>query len=166
MAGAPSSPLAHGSANESLAVVFRPSKELMNAARPLADRRLSLRVLELITVVPLVLLVAQSFRAAPEEFLDWRILVWAAACGIVDLLPVRGSSDMGFSLSFPIGLAAALIYPPAVVAVIAFLGAADMREFKRELPPLKALYIRGQIAWSVALESQVFHEVASLDSPW
>jgi diguanylate cyclase (GGDEF)-like protein len=52
------------------------------------------------------------------------------------------------------------------VAVIAFLGAADTREFRRELPPLKALYIRGQIAWSVALESAVFHAVASLDAPW
>ena len=131
-----------------------------------ADRPVSLRVLELITVVPLALFVAEAFHTAPDEFLDWRILVWAAACAIVDLLPVRGSSDLGFSLSFPIGLAAALIYPPAVAAVIAFLGAADMREIRRELPLLKALYIRGQIAWSVALESLVFHGLASLDAPW
>src|SRR5207245_6358735 len=63
-------------------------------------------------------------------------------------------------------LSAALVYPPAAAAVIAFLGAADMREFRRELPPLKALYIRGQIAWSVALESAVFHHISSLHAHW
>jgi diguanylate cyclase (GGDEF)-like protein len=107
-----------------------------------------------------------DFRSDPADFLDWRILIWAAAITIVDLLPVQGSADMAFSLSFPIELSAALVYPPPVAALIAFVGTADKREVKRELPLMKALYIRAQIAWSVALESMIFHDLASLHSRW
>jgi diguanylate cyclase (GGDEF)-like protein len=103
-----------------------------------------------------------SFLQDPELFLDWRLLVWIGAIAIVDLLPVQGSADTSFSLSFPIELSAALVFPPPVVALITLLGAADNREFKREIGPLKALYNRGQIAWSVALESYVFHQFADL----
>ena len=122
-----------------------------------------LRAYELIVVVPLLVWLVASFLQDPSPFRDWRILVWAAAIAVVDLLPVRGSSEMAFSLSFPIELSAALTHIPAVAALIALLGAADRREVRGELPPLKALYIRGQIAWSVAVESAVFHSMASLD---
>ena len=105
-----------------------------------------------------------SFIQDPGLFLDWRLLVWIGAIAIVDLLPVQGSADTSFSLSFPIELSAALVYPPPVVALITLLGAADNRELKREIGPLKALYNRGQIAWSVALESYVFHQFADLET--
>jgi diguanylate cyclase (GGDEF)-like protein len=86
---------------------------------------------------------------------------------VVDLLPLEGAGSLSFSLSFPIELAAALVYPPATAALIPLLGAADVRELRRETPPLKALYNRSQIALSVAVESHIFHELASLDgSPW
>jgi diguanylate cyclase (GGDEF)-like protein len=129
-------------------------------------RGAKLRASELLIVLPLFLWLG-TMLSHNREFLDWRIIVWAAAVAIVDLLPIQGSSEMAFSLSFPIELSAALVFSPAVAAMIAFLGAADRRELRRELPPLKALYIRGQIAWSVALESAVFHQLASLEqSRW
>ncbi len=132
-----------------------------DGARPVRPARL--RIFEAIVVVPLLLWLIASFLQDPSPFKDWRILVWAAAIAIVDLLPVRGSSQMAFSLSFPIELSAALTHIPPVAALIALLGAADRRELRGDLPPLKALYIRGQIAWSVAVESAVFHSMASLD---
>ena len=55
-----------------------------------------------------------------------------------------------FSLSFPLELSVALLYPPPVAALIALLGSADLRELRGEIPPLKALCIRAQIA-AVAL---------------
>jgi diguanylate cyclase (GGDEF)-like protein len=129
-------------------------------------RGAKLRIYELLVIVPLVAWIATVYSSEHQQFLNWRILVWAAAIAAVDLMPVLGSGEMAFSLSFPIELSAALVYPPAAAAVIAFLGAADKREFRRELPPLKALYIRGQIAWSVALESAVFHHITSLHAHW
>jgi diguanylate cyclase (GGDEF)-like protein len=125
-------------------------------------RSTSLRLFELLTVLPLFVWVGWVVLANPGEFADWKILVWAFAVAAVDMLPVQGSAEMAFSLSFPIELSAALVYAPPVAAAIAFLGAIDKREFRRELPPMKALYIRGQIAWSVALESVVFHRLTSL----
>jgi diguanylate cyclase (GGDEF)-like protein len=130
-------------------------------------RSWQLRLFEALTVLPLFAWVGWVVLVNPGEFADWKILVWAIAVAAVDLLPVQGSSEMAFSLSFPIELSAALVYSPPVAAAIAFLGAIDKREFRRELPPMKALYIRGQIAWSVALESVVFHSLASLHgTPW
>src|SRR5687768_2357284 len=137
------------------------------AARVPPGRTRPLRFLEASIVVPLLVWLAFEFQLGPNEFLDWRILVWVLAIAAVDLLPLEGEGDLAFSLSFPIELSAALVYSPPVAALIALLGAADKRELRRELPPLKALYIRGQIALSVAVESQMFHQLASLDeSPW
>ena len=118
---------------------------------------------ELAVSAPLLAWIGLAFTADPKAFLDWRILVWAIAIAIVDLLPIQGSSGVAFSLSFPIELSAALVYPPPVAALITFVGAADRRELRRELPPLKAIYIRSQVAWSVAVESLVFHHFASLE---
>ncbi|MEO8477232.1 MAG: EAL domain-containing protein [Actinomycetota bacterium] len=130
------------------------------------SRSRTIRGFELLISLPLLLWLVVDFRADPADFLDWRILVWAAAITFVDLLPVQGSADMAFSLSFPIELSAALVYPPPVAALIAVAGTGDKREIKRELPLMKALYIRAQIAWSVALESMIFHQFATLHSRW
>jgi len=126
-------------------------------------RTARLRVFELIIVVPFFLWLGEAFVVNHAEFMDWRILIWAIAVAAVDLLPLQGASEMAFSLSFPIELSAALVYSPEVAAVIAFLGTADVREFRRELPPLKAIYVRSQIALSVALESAVFHRLTTLE---
>jgi hypothetical protein len=129
-------------------------------------RAAAIKLFELLAVLPLLLWIGAVVFANPNEFADWRILVWATAIAVVDLLPLQNSTDMAFSLSFPIELSAALVYVPPVAAAIAFLGAVDKREFHRELPVMKALYIRAQIAWSVALESLVFHRLTSLEGPW
>ncbi len=93
----------------------------------------------------------------PEEFKDPQILIWIAAIAAVDLMPVPTTmSSVAFSLSFPIELSVALLYPPPVAALIALLGSSDQREFRGQLPILKALFIRAQIAGAVICESLVF----------
>jgi diguanylate cyclase (GGDEF)-like protein len=123
--------------------------------------------MEALIAVPLLAWLWLAFQLDPDSFLDWRILIWMAVIAAVDLVPLQADSGLSFSLSFPIELSAALLYPPPVAALITLLGAADDRELRLELPPLKALYGRSQIAWSVALESLVFHQIASLEtSSW
>jgi diguanylate cyclase (GGDEF)-like protein len=135
----------------------------MDSAETVRDRRSpAIRLFEVLTVLPLFLWIGAVAMANPAEFAYCKILVWAAAIAAVDLLPIQSSSEMAFSLSFPIELSAALVYVPPVAGAIAFLGAVDKREFHRELPPMKAMYIRAQIAWSVALESLVFHHLTTL----
>ncbi|MEP6758705.1 MAG: EAL domain-containing protein [Actinomycetota bacterium] len=120
-------------------------------------RSLALRFYELAVAIPIVAYVVLSMRHHPEQFQDWQILIWIAAIAAVDLMPVPTTMDsVAFSLSFPIELSVALIYPVPVAAFIALVGAGDKREFRGELPFLKALFIRAQIAGAVICESVVF----------
>ena len=125
---------------------------------PVAPQRtLALRLYELAVSLPIVAFIAVSMQNTPDAFKDPQILIWIAAIAAVDLMPVPTTmSSVAFSLSFPIELSVALLYPPPVAALIALLGSSDQREFRGQLPFLKALFIRAQIAGAVICESLVF----------
>ena len=138
----------------------RPTNDLREGRRPL------LRAYELFVTVPLLAYIALEFARDPDPFSDWRILVWIAAIMIVDLMPVPMASSFDFSLSFPLELSVAILYPPPVAALIVFLGSADIREFRGQLAPLTALFVRSQIAMAVLAESEVFRGLADLQDGW
>ncbi len=122
-----------------------------------ASRTMLLRLYELVVTVPILVFIGMAAWRDPSGFADWEILVWIAAIAIVDLMPVPTTmSSVAFSLSFPIELSVALIYPVPIAALIALVGSTDRREFHGELPLLKALFIRAQIAGAVICESLVF----------
>jgi len=125
-----------------------------------------IRFYELLVSVPVVAYLIWSVWTDPQMFTDWYVFAWAAAVMVAELLPVPTNVSMGFSLSFPLQLAVALVYPVPVAAFVAFLGTSDMRELRRQIPLNKALFNRAQIAASVAAESLLFHADASLHSPW
>jgi signal transduction histidine kinase len=54
-------------------------------------------------------------------------------------------------------LAAAFVFPPYVVGLLAFLGSMDMREVRREIPVSRALFNRSNVAVSVMAASLLFH---------
>ncbi|MBA3689964.1 MAG: EAL domain-containing protein [Actinobacteria bacterium] len=117
--------------------------------------------------LPLIAWIILSYARDPLEFGTPLFLVWIAAIAVVDLMPVPTSLELNFSLSFPLQLAVALIYPPPVAAAIALLGTSDKRELRRELPLAKSLFIRAQIALSVLVEGLVFHRIAvDLKANW
>ena len=131
------------------------------------ERRTSTRIYELAVSLPLVVWLAIEFVRDPLQFGDPMLLVWIVAIAVVDLMPVPTSVELNFSLSFPLQLAVALIYPPPVAAAIALLGTSDTRELNKELPLAKSLFIRGQIAISVLAEGIVFHWLAvDLQANW
>jgi signal transduction histidine kinase len=70
------------------------------------------------------------------------------------------------ALSLPIVLAAAFVYPPEVVASIAFLGSSDLRELRREISIGHSLFNRSQVAVSAAAASVVFHTIDKDLSTW
>jgi diguanylate cyclase (GGDEF)-like protein len=129
-------------------------------------RRTVTKVYELLVVVPILAWFAYEIHTDPSQFMDARLVMWVAAITVVDLLPVPTAVQLRFSLSFPLQLAVALIYPAPVAGLVALLGTSDPRELRRELPLAKALFIRAQIAASVIAEGWMFHRMASLESPW
>ncbi|MCD6020346.1 MAG: hypothetical protein K0R20_56 [Actinomycetia bacterium] len=133
-------------------------------------RRSLLRAYELLVTVPLLAFLAFEIMHDPSAFTSWRtllpILVWIAAIIVVDLMPVPMAMSFDFSLSFPLELSVALLYPPPIAALIVLLGSADVREFRRQVPPLTAVFVRAQIALAVLAESQVFRGLADLHASW
>jgi diguanylate cyclase (GGDEF)-like protein len=136
-----------------------------DATPPRRPRTWSIKIYELVVSVPIVVWIAYSLATDPSQLShpapSWQIFLWIAAIAAVDLMPVPTTmSSVAFSLSFPIELSVALLYFPPVAALIALLGSSDAREFRGELPPLKALFIRAQIAGAVICESLVFKHFA------
>jgi diguanylate cyclase (GGDEF)-like protein len=129
-------------------------------------RRPALRAYELLVTIPLLCFLAFEVYHHPAAFTDWRILVWIAAIMVVDLMPVPMAMSFDFSLSFPLELSVALLYPPPVAALIVLVGSADIRELRRKLSPLTAVFVRAQIALAVLAESRVFQGLADLSDHW
>ncbi|HEX9236988.1 MAG TPA: ATP-binding protein [Actinomycetota bacterium] len=116
-------------------------------------------------VVPLLAWLGKEIADDPGRFLRSDHLVWILVIGLVDLMPVQAVGGLQLTLSFPLGLAVAILYPPPVAALIAFLGAFDGREFRRETTVGKALFTRGEIAITILVESFLFHWLGSVGSP-
>ncbi|HSL10471.1 MAG TPA: EAL domain-containing protein [Actinomycetota bacterium] len=131
----------------------------------LHDRRLHIRLFEAVIALPTIVWLVWEAYQDPTlwQTEQWSILLWVAAVAAAELLPVPTNVSMGFSLSFPLELSAAVLFPIPVAASIAFLGSGDAREFRRQIPPLKALFVRAQIALAVAAESWVFHQITTID---
>jgi diguanylate cyclase (GGDEF)-like protein len=120
------------------------------------DRSTKIRLYELAITIPVVAYLVWQILSDPQPFTEWQLYVWAAAVAVAELLPVPTNVSMRFSLSFPLELSAAILFPTPAAAAIAFLGSADPREFRAEVPPLKALFVRAQIALCVVAESLIF----------
>lgn len=94
------------------------------------------------------------------------ILFFTAAVAIVDLIPVPGWGGLQLSLSFPILLGVAIIYPANIAALVAFVGSFDPREFSREVSLLKAIWNRSQMALSILAAGALFHRITDASGPW
>jgi signal transduction histidine kinase len=120
---------------------------------------------QLAVIGPLLAWVASEVGRDPGRFLHLDILIWVLLIGVVDLMPVPAVGGLQLTLSFPFGLAVAILYAPPVAAVIALIGAFDRREFQRRLTVSKAIFIRAEIAITILVESRMFHSLGSIQSP-
>jgi diguanylate cyclase (GGDEF)-like protein len=146
--------------------VAKPQNDEPQPRSETSGRPWQLRLYEAAVSLPVVAMIGYWMLRNPQQFSDWKILVWMAAIATVDLLPVPTTvSSVAFSLSFPLELSVAMIYATPVAGLIAIVGASDPRELRLNLPFMKALFIRGQIAITVMFESFVFHKIAILRDP-
>ncbi len=134
---------------------------------PVDDRaRRRANLLQLLAVVLVLTWLAFEAWRVPKGSFNLAALFFVAAAAIVDLIPVPAWGGMALSLSFPILLGVAMLYPPATAGLIALIGYADPREFRREIPVLRALWNRSQMAASIILGSAVFMRLARPTSAW
>jgi signal transduction histidine kinase len=98
--------------------------------------------------------------------IDGAAIFFLAAAFVVDLIPVPAWGGMQLSLSFPVLLGVAMLYPPAVAGAIGFLSYADPREFRREVPLLRGLWNRSQMAAATIAGSWTFHLIAEPTAGW
>ena len=119
-----------------------------------------LRVLELsfslvviATLLWQVLSNKDGFVASLSHLIPWLIVVV-----IADLMPVPIWGSVELMMSFPVLLASALVFPPYVAGSLSFAGTLDLREFRREISPLRDLYNRSNVTASVMAASWMFHQ--------
>ena len=127
-------------------------------------RTRAVKIYEIAVSVPVIVIIAWSLFLDPSVLQSsphpWQIFVWIIAIAAVDLMPVpTAMSSVAFSLSFPIELSVAMLFPVPVAGLIALLGTSDNREFRGELPFFKGLFIRTQVAAAALCESIVFHRL-------
>lgn len=121
---------------------------------------------QLLVVVPAVTYLAASLLGNDRPDFEWPVLWFLVAVAVVDLIPVPGWGGLQLSLSFPLLLGVAIIFPPPVATLIAFVGSMDPRELRREVSVLRALFNRSQMALSILAASLLFGAVATRSSDW
>src|SRR5262245_39597905 len=94
------------------------------------------------------------------------LVAWVLACLLADLMYVRIGRSITLSMSLPVVLAAAILFPPGTTALIAFLGSLDPREVQGKLSIERSLFNRSQVAISGAIASVTIHLVGPGISDW
>ena len=138
------------------------------AARKKRDRLpLRERVFEASVVIPTVLALGWASSKALSQLgvnEQRQLVVWIVLTASVELVPVPLWRGTIISMGFPLLMAVAFLYPPAVAGSAAFLAASDPREFRREVSLLQSLFNRSCIALAVWAAGGVFHAlITTLD---
>jgi signal transduction histidine kinase len=111
-----------------------------------------------ILAVLLTALLASSADSVTAVVVSYwpEILFWVTAVALINLIPVR-VHDLFFTLDAPLILAVALLYPPAVAALVGLVATTDLRELRGQIEPSYALFNRLHTSITVYLASSTFH---------
>ena len=127
------------------------------------DRPPLLLAFELLVIVPtLVTGTLLTWRGSAE--FPAGLILWALLVAAVELLPVPAWRGLHLSVGFPLLMVVGMLYDPIAAGVVAFVGASDPREFRREVDLLRAVFNRSQVALSVFVASAVFHSMANIET--
>jgi len=94
---------------------------------------------------------ARVSEASAQEFAIWVIAALAS-----DLMLVRVGRGVTLSMSLPVTLAAALLFPPAIAAAIAFIGCLDPNELRGRSSLARIIFNRSQVAVATAAAALVY----------
>jgi signal transduction histidine kinase len=113
----------------------------------------ALAVIGLNSVVLVIAGVHVPEHSAPNtvELLSWSLLV-----ALAGLVPLGSGRSPSLAMDLPILLAAAYALGPFAAGLVALVGAFDIRELRREISLMRALWNRSQTSLSVVCASVVF----------
>jgi signal transduction histidine kinase len=114
-------------------------------------------------VVLLIAYQEQIASAIPTLWMD--LLFWTLLILVVNLISFE-MDPLQFTLDMPLLLTVAILYPPAVAALVALVGSTDIREFNRGVSLPRAVYNRSQIALSVFVSGLVFGSISHGMERW
>ena len=103
--------------------------------------------------------IALALIADPFELADPKLLAWLAVIVAIELLQIPTWGGAQFAVSDPLLIALAIGHSPLVVVAVAFVGACDPREFRREVTFQKAIWNRSQLALSLGLGCLVLQAI-------
>jgi signal transduction histidine kinase len=143
------------------------TRELPRRSRAPSDP-LPLRAFAVACVVPVIVFLAWSLAAEPQAFIARmpEIVPWLVVVAIADMRPLPLWGSLEVALSFPVLLAAALVFPSPVACFLGLIGPLDRREIRREIPLLRALLNRSVIALSVLSASLTFRALGGDLTNW
>jgi signal transduction histidine kinase len=91
------------------------------------------------------------------------LAAWVVLVATAGLAPLGRESGPRLAMDLPLLLAAAFSFDPFSAGLIAFAGAADIREFRREISVFRAVWNRAQTCLSVMAASATFSALGALD---
>jgi signal transduction histidine kinase len=94
------------------------------------------------------------------------VALWICIGVAADLMFVRVGRGLTLSMSLPVALAAALLFPVAAAAGIAFLGCLDPMELRGESSISRAVFNRCQVALATSAAAVVFHVLRVAPTDW
>jgi signal transduction histidine kinase len=124
--------------------------------------------LEWSVVIPVGVLLGASVASTWRDFQNevLRLGAWVPIVFTADLMPVTLWGSIELTMSLPILLAAAFVFPPPLAGLLGYAGTLDVREFRREITILRGFFNRSQIALSVFAASLVFQDLGGSVGNW
>jgi signal transduction histidine kinase len=114
-----------------------------------------------IVVLTAILLVAAGLaftRSTP----GLALLAWVVLVAVAGVIPVGSGRGPRLAMDLPVLLAAAFTFDPFTAGLIALAGSVDIRELRREITIIRALWNRSQTALSVMAASLTFVALGDL----
>ncbi len=137
-------------------------------SRAPAQEPLRLKLLEWsgISVALCLLLTALlgSWSVFQTELLD--LVAWLPLVALADVMPVNLWDSVHLTMSLPVLLAAGIVFSPLSAGVLGFVGTIDLREFSREIGPLRGFFNRSNVGMSVLAASWIFHRLGGRVDRW
>ncbi len=141
-----------------------PLEAEMRPRRP--PERFGFRVMSIAVFLAAAGMLALAFSQTDALELPVQTLGWILLVAFTSLVPVPTGRGAELSMDLPVLLAAAIVFGPALAGAIAFLGAVDPREWRREASVWMVVYNRAQIALSVLAASLAFHGLGGRLGAW
>jgi len=98
-----------------------------------------------------------SHSKQPLVDLTWRAAIpWVIFCGLANLLPIPAFGKISLSMSSPVNIAVAFLFPPWLAITVIFVGSISEWEVRGGTTPVHAIFNRSQLALATGISSAIF----------